>query len=203
MENNETLDTYNRSAKELSKFYSSNKPRIKEIELALELAGKNDGSGRALEIGCGDGRDAVEIIKRTETYVGIDYSVGLIGLAKELLPTADFRVVDMQNYDYPAHAFDVIFAFDSILHLDKESVKQLFSDASRSLKIGGIFFIKTKYAKGYKKVWKEDKHGKRLFFFYTPKLLQELAKPHFEIAVSEVKLINKAQWVEIALRKIK
>lgn len=109
----------------------------------------------------------------------------------------------MQNYDYPAHAFDVIFAFAAILHLDKESVKQLFSDASRSLKIGGIFYITTKYARGYKKVWKEDKHGKRLFFYYTPKMLAELAKPHYEVAVSEMRLIRKTQWIEIALRRIK
>jgi SAM-dependent methyltransferase len=201
MENNETLDTYNRSARQLAKYYSRVGSRVKHIDLALELAGKNDGSGRALELGCGDGRDAIDIIKRTEAYTGIDYSTGLIGLAKELLPTADFRVVDMQNYDYPARSYDVIFAFDSILHLDKESVKQLFSDAARSLKIGGIFYISTKYARGYKKEWKTDKHGKRLFFYYPPKMLSDLAHEHYEVAVSDVVKINNRLWVQIALRR--
>lgn len=203
MENNETLDTYNRSAKELAEYFRGIGSRIKYIDLALELAGKNDGSGRALELGCGDGRDAVDIIKRTETYTGIDYSTGLIGIAKKVLPTADFRVVDIQNFDYPAHAYDVIFAFASILHLDKESVKQLFSDASRSLKIGGIFYISTKYSRGYRKEWKEDDHGKRLFFYYTPKMLAELAKPHYEVATSEINTIHNRQWVEMTLRRIK
>ncbi|MDB5183274.1 MAG: hypothetical protein JWO47_1058 [Candidatus Saccharibacteria bacterium] len=201
MENNETLDTYNRSARELAKFYARAGSRVSHIEQALELAGKNDGSGRALELGCGDGRDAIDIIKRTETYTGIDYSTGLIGLAKAFLPTADFRVVDMQNFDYPAHAYDVIFAFDSILHLDKESVKQLFSDAARSLKVGGVFYISTKYARGYRKEWKEDKHGKRLFFYYPPKMLADLSKDHYEVVTSEVKKIRNKLWIEIALRR--
>jgi len=201
MENNETLDTYNRTARQLARYFMGTSPRIKHIEQAIELAGKNDGSGSALEIGCGYGRDAVEIIKRTKFYTGIDYSAGLIGLAKELLPNADFRVVDMQNYDYPAHAYDVIFAFASILHLDKESVKQLFIDAARSLTIGGIFYLTTKYAKGYKKEWYEDKHGKRLFYFYTPKMLADLAKEHYEVAVSEINTVDNIKWIEMALRR--
>ncbi len=202
MENNETLNTYNKSAKQLAKYFSGIGSRVKYIDRALELAGKSDGSASVLELGCGDGRDAIDIIKRCGKYTGIDYSVGLIGIAKKVLPAADFRVVDMQNYDYPAHAYDVIFSFASILHLDKESVRQLFVDASRSLKVGGIFYISTKYAEKYKKEWKEDEHGKRLFYFYTPKLLTSLTGDRYEVAESEINVIHNRKWVEMALRRV-
>ncbi len=201
MENNETLKTYNKSAKQLAKYFSGIGSRIKYIEQALELAGKSDGSASVLELGCGDGRDAVDIIKRSGKYTGIDYSSGLIGIAKKVLPATDFRVVDMQNYDYPAHAYDVIFSFASVLHLDKESVAQLFVDASRSLKVGGIFYISTKYAEKYKKEWKEDDHGKRLSYFYTPKLLATLAGSRYEVVESYINTIHNRKWVEIALRR--
>ncbi len=201
MENNETFDTHNRSAKQLAKYFKGIGPRIRHIEFALEQAGKNDGSASVLEIGCGDGRDAVEIIKRCRLYTGIDYSVGLIGLAKELLPAADFRVVDMQNFDYPYKTYDVVFAFASILHIDKASLRDLMNVVARSLKIGGIFYISTKQADRYKKEWKEDKHGHRLFYFYSPKLLARLAANNFEVASVELEVKNGKPWIEMALRR--
>lgn len=203
MENNETLETYNRSAKELSKYFKGIGARVKHIELALELAGKNDGSAKVLELGCGDGRDAVEIIKRCRSYTGIDYSSGLIGLAKELLPSVDFRVVEMQNFDYPYRTYDVVYAFASILHIDKASLRDLMKSVARSLKVGGIFYISTKHADHYKKEWKEDEHGRRLFYFYSPKLIAHLAEEHFEVATQEVEVKHGKPWAEIALRKIK
>ncbi len=202
MENNETLDTYNRSAKELSKYFHGIGPRVKDIDFALEQAGKNDGSADVLELGCGDGRDAVEIIKRTRSYVGIDNSAGLIGLAKELLPAADFRVIDMQNFDYPYKKYDVVFAFASVLHIDKTSLRDLMTVVARSLKVGGIFYISTKYAGRYKKEWREDKHGRRLFYYYSPRLIARLAEEKFEVVKQEVETIQGKPWTEIALRKI-
>ena len=201
MENNETLNTYNKSAKELAKYFSGIGSRNKYIELSLELAGKNDGSASVLELGCGDGRDAVEIIKRVRDYTGIDYSAGLIGIAKEVLPLADFRVVDMQNFDYPYKEYDVIFAFASILHLDKASLRELLEKTVRSLKTGGVFYISTKYAKHYKKEWQEDEHGKRLFYFYTPAMIKNLGKEYYDVAVSDINTVHNRQWIEMALQK--
>jgi SAM-dependent methyltransferase len=201
MENDETLKTYNRSAKQLAKYFQGIGPRVKYIEQALELAGKNDGSAHVLELGCGDGRDAVEIIKRSRTYTGIDYSTGLIGIAKKVLPAADFRVADMQNFDYPYRTYDVVFAFASILHIDKASLRDLLEVVGRSLKVGGIFYISTKHAIRYKKEWKEDEHGKRLFYFYSPKLITNLSKDYFEVAFENVEKIKGKPWTEIALRK--
>ncbi len=201
MKNDETLRTYNRSAKELSEYFRGIGPRKKYIERALELAGKEDGSADALELGCGDGRDAVEIIKHCRSYTGIDYSSGLIKLAKELLPSADFRVVDMQNFDYPYRSYDVVFAFASVLHIDKESLKLLFNKVARSLKAGGIFYISTKYASHYKENWKEDVHGRRLFYFYNENLIKNLSKEYFDMVFDDREIQGKTEWIEVALEK--
>ena len=201
MDNNETLDTYNRSAKQLAEYFKGIGSRTKYVKLALELAGKNDGTADVLELGCGDGRDAVEIIQRVGNYMGIDYSSGLIGIAKKVLPVADFKVVDMQNFDYPYKSYDVVFAFASILHIERSSLRELLEKVARSLKTGGIFYISTKYSKHYKKEWKEDEHGKRLFYFYTPNMISNLGKEYFEVATSEVEIIHNRPWVVMALRR--
>jgi len=201
MENDETLKTYNKSAKELAEHFKGIGPRDKHIKQALELAGKNDGTAHVLELGCGDGRDAIDIIEHAETYTGIDYSSGLIGLAKELLPAADFRVCDMQNFDYPTRVYDVVFAFASVLHIDKTSLRDLMKPVARSLKAGGIFFITTKYADKYKSKWKEDIHGKRLFYYYSPKILTAVSKEYFEVLYGEVEQIEGKSWTVMALRK--
>lgn len=201
MQNNETLNTYNRSAKELSKYFSGIGPRLKYIEEALELAGKIDGTGVVLELGCGDGRDAIEIIKHCRSYTGIDYSTGLIGLAEELLPAADFRVIDIQDFDYPYQTYDVVFAFASILHIDKTSLRDLMESVARSLKVGGIFYISTEYDDRYKKEWRTDEHGKRLFYYYSPLIIARIAKDYFDVVNAEVKEIHSKPWTFISLRK--
>jgi len=82
MADKETLDTYNKSAQKLAKYFKGIGPRVKYIERALELAGKQDGSASVLEIGCGDGRDASAIVKCTSKYTGLDYSAELINMTK-------------------------------------------------------------------------------------------------------------------------
>lgn len=201
MKNDETLKTYNRSAKQLAEYFRGIGPRKKYIERVLELAGKNDGTADAFELGCGDGRDAVEIIKHCRSYTGIDYSSGLIKLAKELLPSADFRVVDMQNFDYPYRQYDVVFAFASVLHIDKESLKLLLKRVARSLKTGGILYISTKYASEYKEEWKEDAYGRRLFYCYNLQMVKSLSKEYFDVVFDDREIHGKAEWIEVALEK--
>ena len=68
--------------------------------------------------------------------------------------------------------------------------------------VGGIVYISTKASDSYKTGTKEDKFGKRLYYFYTPELLIQLAGPEFEVvdSIFEEKLGNT--WIEMALRKI-
>lgn len=201
MSDDETLDTYDRSALKLAQYFKGIGPRVKYIERTLDLAGKNDGSASVLEIGCGDGRDAMEIIKRVGSYTGIDYSEGLVNLAKALLPTADFRVVDMQSFEYPADSYDAVIAFAPVLHIDKSELTKLFSRVASALKVGGIFYISTKYKPKYSKEWKEDEYGRRLFYYYSPELIARLSSKHFEVVFSETEIIQNRPWTEIALSK--
>ena len=127
----QTIKTYDRSAVRLAEHFKGIGTRIDDVELGLKLAGVSSGA-RVVEIGCGDGRDAVEIFKRVSWYEGVDPSAGLIKMAKDRLPNATFVKADALTYNYPKDV-DVVFAFASLLHVSKDNLKKVIQKVANSL----------------------------------------------------------------------
>ena len=146
--------------------------RISDVEKAFLILDKSNPS--VLEIGCGDGRDAKEIVTRTDKYLGIDVSSSMIELAEAHVPNATFRVVDVETFEFPA-GLDIIFAFASLLHSDRTAVNDILRRAYKSLNGSGIFFISLKRDEYQSKI-KKDEFGIRTFYFYSPKTLAILSK---------------------------
>ncbi len=195
-----TIDTYNKSARGLSEYFRGIGSRADDIKLALQLAG-GPNNPHVLEIGCGDGRDAKEIIKLTANYTGFDISEELVKLARLYVPDASLEVADAVTYRYPSR-LDVVVAFASVLHLNPHEIKIVFEKVAKSLKQGGVFYISTKYSESYKEEIKEDKFGKRLFYFYNPSFLEGIAGGSFKTVYTSVKTIGSTEWLEIAFRKV-
>lgn len=197
----QTIDTYNKSANELAEYFRGIGSRTKDIDLAIELAGSPK-NPKILEIGCGDGRDAKEIVKRTSRYVGFDISEELIKLARQYVPNGKFEVADATAYKYPGN-LDIVFAFASLLHLDKDEVRDVLQKIRQALKPGGILFISLKYAPEYTEKVKEDKFGRRIFYFYNPEIITELAGDGYEVAQTGGGFMTagNTKWFEVALRK--
>lgn len=193
-----TIDTYDKSAKELAEYFQGVGARNVDIEKALELIG-NPTNPKVLEIGCGDGRDAKEILKHTSNYLGFDASSSFIELARTVAPSAQFEVADAISYSYPKD-LDLVFAFASLLHLDKDEVKTVLHKVSGALRQGGIFYISLKYMPEYTEQIKKDQFGERLFYFYTPEIIKELAGEAYETVLEDRQTIGKTEWFTIALR---
>lgn len=197
----QTIDTYNDSAKELAEYFRGIGPRVKYIDMAFELAG-NPQSARCVEIGCGDGRDAKEIVKRAGWYLGFDISRELIKLAKAHVPEGEFEVADAATFEFPAN-LDIVFAFASVLHLNSNEVKNVLARVHASLKPGGVFYISLKYRPNYVQEVKEDQYGKRLFYFYNADIIAELAGKDYEVAKTWREVHGHTDWFEIALKSAK
>lgn len=196
----ETVDTYNSSARALADYFRGIGSRKKYIDKAFELAG-NPTDPIVLEIGCGDGRDANEILKLTKNYRGFDISKEFINLAKERVPEGEFDVGDAVTYNYPK-SLDIVFAFASLLHLNKTEIETVMKSVHKTLSANGILYISLKYAPTYKEVIKEDKYGRRQFFLYNPKLIQKLASTMYEPIYVLRETIGHTDWLEIALKKL-
>jgi SAM-dependent methyltransferase len=196
--NAKTIQTYDTSAEALAEHFKDRGPRVHDIELALKLADAPRGA-RVIDIGCGDGRDAAEIIKRTAWYEGFDPSEGLLKLARRKLPQTSFVRADALSYNYPSN-LDVVYAFASLLHVNQADLKKVFEKVSKALRKGGIFYISLKERAAYAEEVKKDKHGERMFYHYNVALIKELAGKEFSTVAEDHQTIGKTNWFTIALK---
>lgn len=193
-----TINTYNQKAVELAEYFNGMGSRRADIKKAFSLIGNSN--PRVIEIGCGNGRDAIEITKLTNNYLGTDVSEAMIELAKANCPQAKFEVADLEDYDLPANT-DILFAFASLLHSDKENVKQFLHRSHPKLSDEGVIYISLKYS-DYKGEMKHDQFGDRMFYYYSPEDIRALAQGKFKSVYEDTQQIGNTKWFTMALRKI-
>lgn len=193
----ETTDTYNRGALKFTEKFNAASARIKDIEQAFSYISKLN--PKVLELGCGNGRDANEILKHSPNYLGVDYSEELIKIAKNYCPDGKFHVVDFENWKFPDN-LDVIFAFASLLHSDKYQLKTILEKAAASLDQGGVFLVSLKYAP-YHEERKTEDIGSRTFYFYTPEDIVQLSPPELKSIFHEIQDLRGQRWFTIVLQK--
>jgi SAM-dependent methyltransferase len=71
-----------------------------------------------LDAGCGGGGASVLAAERGAQVSGLDAAEGLINLARERVPSGDFRVGDIQDLPYEDESFDVVIAPNSIQYAE-------------------------------------------------------------------------------------
>ena len=146
-----TVESYNKSAISIAKKFDNLSVRVENINEIFSLFNKLDLS--VLEIGCGNGTDAQEIVKHTNNYRGLDISEELIKLARIKVPQTRFEIADVEQYDFPKN-LDVVIAFASLLHVDKENFRVILEKIFASLNSGGVVYLSLKYSDVYKEVEK-------------------------------------------------
>lgn len=192
----QTIRTYNQSALSLAKKFDGLGARLSDIEETLTLVKSNP---NVLEIGCGNGRDAQEICKRTAHYLGIDISEKLIELAREKVPRGRFEIADIETYRFP-HGLDVVFAFASLIHTPKDILKTVFTEIFDALNVGGVFRLSMKQGDDYREITKEDEFGIRTYYLYSTKDVEELGTG-FSIIKNELNQLKGQTWLEMLLQK--
>ncbi len=193
----ETINTYKDSAEALARKFDSMGVREGDVREVFELLPQNPD---VLEIGCGNGRDASEILKHTSSYLGIDVSPQLIALAREKNPQGTFEIADVEQYAFP-HNLDAIFAFASLIHLPKESFQRVLDACREALKPGGVLRLSMKRADIYTETTKEDEFGTRTYYLYSEKDIEEAAKG-YRILKNGTQIVGKQVWLEVLLQKI-
>lgn len=193
----QTINTYNNSAQSLAKKFDSLGARTIDIKETLELV--KIINPRVLEIGCGNGRDAEEIVKFTNNYTGIDISEKLIELSHQKVPKGNFEVADIENYKF-GEELDVIFAFASLIHVPREGLQKILADAHLVLNDNGVIRLSMKYADNYKEIIKEDEFGIRTYYLYSKNDIEKLTNG-FVILKNELNDLRGQKWLEIILQK--
>lgn len=194
-----TVATYDKDPQYFAEKFKGIGARTKDIDLAFEY--NTSKSNAVLELGCGDGRDAAYIIQKTKEYIGIDASTGLINIAKGKLGDVDFKCLNMKNVNFPPNSFGIIFAFASLLHVNREELVEIFKKAHIWLKKGGVFYISLKYSPEYKEMVDEEEVGVRYFYYYSPEEVVKAAGDGFSVVFHKIVQKGKTKWLEIVIKK--
>jgi SAM-dependent methyltransferase len=88
-----------------------------------------------LEVGCGEGRVARDLVARGHRVTGLDASSTLLGAAAEADPTGDYVVGAAEALPFDDGAFDLVVAYNSLM--DVEDMPVAVREAARVLAPGG------------------------------------------------------------------
>lgn len=122
--------------------------------------------GKIIDIGCGSGRDATLFIQNGYEYRGIDLSDEMLALARQAVPIADFRKMNMYDLNFPDKMFDGFWAVTSLLHILKRKMNTVLEEIHRVVKFGGIGFIVMKHGEGERMVTGKFEGDNRFYSFY-------------------------------------
>jgi len=140
-----TIDAYNKHAQSWVNSKQNKQDRISIFHQYLEkpaLYGKlpdlKDKS--VLCVGCGSGEEVEYLYSLgSKKVIGIDISTGLIDIAKKQYPQFEFYVMDVENLDFPAESFDLVFSSLTMHYL--ESWTKALRSINKILKKDGIFLF--------------------------------------------------------------
>ncbi len=117
--------------------YTSNKV---PSEWLAENSDLLTGKGMALDIACGEGRNAVYAASLGYEVLGIDISEAGIqktqARAKEEKLSVDTLITDLDDFEFTENVFDLVLCFN---FLDR----RLFPGIQKTLKPGGLVFYET------------------------------------------------------------
>ncbi len=91
-----------------------------------------------LDAGCGTGRIAIELARRSVNIIGVDLDARMLDQARDQAPELDWRLGDLATVDL-GRAFDLILmAGNVMLFLTPGSEAQVVRNMARQLAPGGI-----------------------------------------------------------------
>lgn len=137
-----TIDYYNKHAEE---FTASTFEVDMESLYQPFLAELPEGT-RIFDVGCGSGRDTLAFKNKGYQVDAIDYSEELVKKASRLtgIPIKLKSFYEIDDYE----AYDGIWACASLLHCERNHLKEVIGKLVSALKPNGVLYMSFKYGNG-------------------------------------------------------
>lgn len=158
--------------------------------------------GRLLEIGCGAGRDARELVAHGYDYLGTDISAPQIEQARENNPGAKFEQKNLYDLDF-AEPFDGFWAAAVLIHVPKNRIDEALEAINRNMKAHAVGFIAMKEGEGEKLEVKPDLNSTRYLFSYWQKgEFREVLQKHGLVPWYEdyIPMSERTKWLTYIVR---
>ena len=154
-------------------------------------------SGRAVDVGCGPGRDTRALRDRGVAVVGLDLS--LAQLKTGGLP--EVCVADLRALPVRSDSVDGVWCQAAFLHVPREDVVPTLSEFRRVLHPGGWLYLCTTEGDGER--WETERYGDdhpRWFVHHRrDALVLMLDRVGFEVISAEIETADR-RWVSIRAR---
>jgi SAM-dependent methyltransferase len=99
--------------------------------------------GRALDLACGEGRNAIWLAEQGWTVTGVDFSEVALEKARRIAATRnvtiEWELADVTDYSPPAEQFDLVIVL--YLHLPATQRRVVFERAAAAVAPGGTFLV--------------------------------------------------------------
>lgn len=198
-------DTYTRIAKDWHKDHQDDDWWVEGTGAFMRLLAQG---ASVLDVGCGAGFKSGYLARHGFSVTGIDFSDGLIDIARKEVPEVEFLVIDMREMgELPM--FDGIFAQASLLHIPRAEIAATLQGLFAHLTPGGYLYVAVKGSrpgKPLEEVKEEHSYGypyERFFSYFT---IEEL-RGHFkdaglEVVYENINTVGKTDWVQIIGKKV-
>ncbi len=193
------FEVYNSKTKELIEKFDKIWPRIFDIDNAIKLFWKSIDIN-ILEIWCFSWREYSYIRNFSKNYVWIDISKEAIEYAKWKFQDWEFIVWDIEEYNFDKK-LDIIFAFASLIHSDKETTIKLFDKFYEILNNNWIVYISMKSSEKYSEITKTDEFWTRIYYHYSLEDYRKFSWKKFEIIYEDKQNFNNQDWFTICFKK--
>lgn len=188
-----TRDSYTKTSGQWNDGHGTKKFWGKNFDEFYKLLPK----GRVLEIGCGAGRDAQELIEHGYEYLGTDISEGMIKEAKKRLPGHNFKQKSVYDLSY-SDKFDGFWAAACLIHVPKPRIDEALQAIKNSIKPGAIGFISMKEGIGDILEQRESLDNKKFYFVFwqNDEFKETLRKNGFKILHEDyIPMSERTKWL--------
>jgi ubiquinone/menaquinone biosynthesis C-methylase UbiE len=113
-----------------------------QAALVERIAALTPAGASVLDLGCGTGVPTAKILTESDhRVVGVDESEGMLRLARDQVPGAEFVHADIVDLPPAFGPFDAVTAFFSLLMLSRADIERTFGRVRGWLKPGGYFAL--------------------------------------------------------------
>lgn len=98
--------------------------------------------GRALDVGCGNGKTVSALVEAGMEVTGVDFSTEAIGRCRVAYPKAEFVECDASSLPFPDGSFDLVTAVHVLENLEDGRLEEAASEIGRVLAPGGYLFVR-------------------------------------------------------------
>ncbi len=138
----QALDVVRSGYNRLGNHYTLEREKADNWKEVNAFTSRLPANGRVLDAGSGTGIPmARHLVQSGFEVVGIDFSKTMVTVARENVPGAKFRQMNITEIDLPSESFDGVISTYAIIHIPREMHADIFRSFHTILKPSGVMLV--------------------------------------------------------------